>query len=1316
METSPPEVGILDAICRENLDVYTASSGRLREDVSQEAQVAHDYRGRLVYELLQNADDAFVTRPSSNDRALFRLTDSELWVANTGRPFSGDDIRGLCGLGSSSKSSADGPRRASIGHKGLGFKSVLEMTDTPESYSTTVSFELGKHHARPLVEALWSRLDRGVVADVPAMRFPSGKFEHHPGWEALRDVEHYSSAFRFPFKAGTTLKQRQHLADQLLAFPMSSVLFLKHLEEVVIDVNLEGRTGRREWLIERSRVLESGEVSRCAGLTSAGLYRIELLDKDGDNHAYWIAHDPNLEIGKFRDGLSGPAWDGVDLTEVSVAARDADDPRIAVDDRRFHVFLPTEEVADCSLLVNGAFVTDLSRKHVQIAAPESDYNAHLLRHAAKTFANVLLPHLLRVRDAAHVLRTLEPSSQDGGDAATELRAEIVRVLADKPLLEGAHGAQSLASTVIPSPVLGDRGSAFADLLSPDTRLDGRTFPDSIYCTGELASICARYGARALTPAESLVAIATFVDADAGRAILEPEGRFLLDPVLQLAVALWSNAGASDRGELETIAKDQPIFPTAIAADGSVRRIVLGDAIAFYPPQSATDDLPLRRLEFLSHDVCWGTLKRTEQGRALEEPMKAWSALFDIKDFRFEEVMRAAVLPGLTRTEADEELRQANRSIAALAAICKLAGNTTKPDQPLPLGRLGSDRAFFNLSRLDVPCRRAGSDELVWAPAHQVYFGEDWVQAQSIEGVARAMDDAGEPLNLLFLAGPSEFASYSAGLVSTSSATSDPADTDEDVDIEADTDEAMETTAEERWRNFFAWLGVSRALRLIHFNDVDDEAGWVTTKNMELPRGWAFSGLDEVWRTYIAELQSAFERDKRWSTSDHYLYRVHTLDHIGPIARVAERADSGVGEEIFAHIARNWPAYAKHVNAELAFVDERRYPSQRAKPPRAWSEEVVSATPNFWLYRLRNRAICPTSHGPRRPSETWRDSAELRRRLSFRGGMQASDFLPVLEPIPDLADANLRGALDALQVRGDLVPAAFEIDDALSLTKRVQILYSGQLEDEGLLRRIRPVYRELFTLLAGTPVSATGELRSAPMVARTPRGLEFLPAGEVIYASVSGSRERSGVQDKLSLFVIEAEASALRPLRDLFGMPLLERALEWKMSAVERSLDDVGLGEFRSGLRYLGPYLLARMGADRADQAEADAGALRAFIEHVEPVRQLTMTVSLAAELGGGDLGEIPDRDYYVQTEDGRPGHAFVAWSEKAWPPLPEDAQTLAMALADTLGVNTVETFLSFISANDKQRRRLLDLAGAGDQFVTVSSEWRLFCRSVWRFR
>src|SRR3954466_12741967 len=120
-----PGTDVIGGIVEQNLAVYRAMPSRLQEDVSQESQVASDYRGRLVYELLQNADDAMADASTTSDRVSFLVTDDELWIANTGRALTDDDVLGLCGLGASSKVDTAGNRRASIGHKGLGFKSVL---------------------------------------------------------------------------------------------------------------------------------------------------------------------------------------------------------------------------------------------------------------------------------------------------------------------------------------------------------------------------------------------------------------------------------------------------------------------------------------------------------------------------------------------------------------------------------------------------------------------------------------------------------------------------------------------------------------------------------------------------------------------------------------------------------------------------------------------------------------------------------------------------------------------------------------------------------------------------------------------------------------------------------------------------------------------------------------------------------------------------------------------------------------------------------------------------------------------------------------
>lgn len=1300
--TTTPE-DILERICRENLAVYRESQARLQEDVSQESQVAHDYRGRLVYELLQNADDALVDVATTDDRALFRLTDSELWVANTGRPFTDADVRGLCGLGGSSKARSDGPKRASIGHKGLGFKSVLEITDSAEAYSETVSFRLGREQAAAQVSLLWTEFDRGKVRGVPAMRFPSRIAEVRKTWHELHAAG-YHSAFRFPFHERVSFDQKAALTHQLLTLPMTTVLFLKHLEEVVIEVATSSEQADRQWLLERHRVTSTG-VERCGGLTDSGLFRVDLVNRQGEGDRYWVAHDGDVRIGDHRDGLTGPAWEGVDISEVSVAVRDAGNPRVEPEDRRFHVFLPTQEPSGCSLLVNGAFTTDLSRRHVQVGETSSNCNGYLVRRAAETFVQTLMPHLLAEGGPRYVLRVLDRDESDSGSAGGLLADALTSAMIDAPLLPSGPNELTLAAAVFPSPVLDGEGSAFAELLKADCAVGGRHFPDPEFCDGALAAVCAAYGAVALTPVASLRALAHNVDT--GKATLRPgpDTRFRVDPVLDLCAVLWERSDAADRQALEDRARLEPVFPVGENDDGAVRRIVLGTESAFYPPRSSAEELPLRRLRFLAHAVCWGTLGRTEQRSVLEHQMKAWDALFNIKEFRFEEVMRAAVLPGLTRTAAtDVELRESNRTIEALATICRLAGKTAKPEQPLPMGRLGSDRAFFNLGRLDVPCRADATGALTWAPAHQVYFGRDWVGDDSIETIVDAMAAAGQVTQVPFLASPQVFAEFSSAMgvnVEDDASPATEVDPDEgEVDLEDDTDEALETIVDDRWRNFFAWLGVSRGLRLVHFHDVDDTGtGWTNTKGLGLPGGWAFSGLDQVWTKYQADLVGSLPSDPRWESSDHYLYQVHNLDRLDEIAEVALLKDNDVAEKLLDHLVRNWRIYARHTQAELALVGAGKWPSSRTAPPRATSEELVVAGPDLWLYRLRQHAICPTSHGPRRPNQAWRRSEELVRRLG-RGGRDADAYLAVLKQPTGVPTSALRSCLDELQVRGELTPAAFTVEDADDLCVRISHLYPSGISDQALRLELRPIYRQMFELLVGSTANADTPLNRTPLAARTAAGYEFLPARDVVYASVSGSRERSGVQDKVPLFVLEAEPGALRPLREHFGTPLLESALEWSVMPGETAVEATELDTLRKGLRDLVPPLLARLSADRADRSRADRRALTEFAERLEPVESLNLSCSFRGE----NLGQIPKRTYYVRRTENSGFRGFAVWSGPAWPPVAEDAQTLAMALAETLEVNTVETFLSFINANPAQRQQLLDLAGASEKLEEVEQD------------
>lgn len=985
-----------------------------------------------------------------------------------------------------------------------------------------------------------------------------------------------------------------------------------------------------------------------------------------------------------------------------MAHPDRADSQLPDEWRRFHVFLPTQEPSTYPMLVNAAFATDLSRQHVRVASDRHDYNSHLIREASRLFRDGLLPSLQGM-DRDSVFTVLDRGETRGDAAADLLHEAVTEALTDVPLLQtGSGDPLTFPAAVVPPRSLGEDAVRFREVLRPDAAWKGRSFPTPEMCAGRTALVAADHGAVLLTPPVALEVLGELVDSKRAALEDEPRGRFKLDPVVEICSALWERAEPDERQEIEQQARWLRLFPTSERPDGTVSRIAIAEATAFYPPRSARHDLPLRGLQFMSHAVCWGQLGRRERLTVLNDRMKAWTALFDVKEFRFEEVMRAAVLPGLVRTPTDDALalREANKDIEALAAICELAGAVTKPDRPLRLNRLGGDRAMFNLSRLPVPCRPSDGSPR-WEPAYKVYFGRDWIGDDSVEDLIDAVGDSGAVANIAFLAGPQEFLGRLGSITDSAIETSDE---DDEVSLDDDTDEALETDERERWVAFLSWIGVNNCLRLIHFHDVDDEStGWTKTKDLCQPGGWAFTGLGPTWERYREHLVDHLRRHPRYAASDPYLYEVHDLDHIYTLLEVAANDPTSMtASALFAHLGRNWPVYAPYANAQVALVEQGRWPSGRKDPPRATPEELQDAGPNLWLHRLRHWPVCPTAHGPRQPSTAWRRSDELDRRFG-RSGREASAYLPVLIEPDGVPDSHVRSLCDRISLRSELTPSTFTLDDARGLCERLAQLYADGVEPSRLRTDIKPIYRQLFELLSGRSDDASlhGQLSDVLLLADTMTGLQFLPAREIVYASVPGTRERSGIVGKVPLFVLEAEPGANAPLASLFDVQVLEDELNWAPEPGEPALSGEDLESFREGLRRLMPALLARLSAGRPEARGRDRNALSRFVEVVEPVESLVLRCSM----GGQDLGELPPRKYFVRRgHRGTAMQAFLVWEGPAWPPVTEDAAALAMSLAEALEVNMVETFLAFIQADDQRRLQLLDLAGATGYIAEVAAE------------
>jgi hypothetical protein len=576
--------GVLDAIAEENLGVYRASPIRLREDVSQEAQIASDYRGRLVYELLQNADDAMTGTATEDDRIVFRLTDTDLWVGNSGRALDEADVKGLCGLGASRKGEIVGRRRASIGHKGMGFKSVLEITNAPEVFSEEYAFRMSADVAREPIGDLMEKLGQGKPARVPVMRFPSTLTALPDYWEEL----HHSgirTLFRLPLRTDLTDDQRSLLAERLLGLPVTTILFLKHLERVEISVETEQRHESFFWQIERNR-WTGDDWQSCIGLTETGTYRVQVVAED-ESHDFLLAHDADVEIGVHRGGLDTYAWEGIEVSEVSVAARLDDGRPTALPSawKHFHVFLPTAEPSPYPLLVNGAFLSDLSRQEIRVGDERDDYNRFLMHCVAALFRDVLAPHLERAgAEIALIIRLLDRDAEAPGVPAPTAAADALyqamrNELATHSFLSTVTGKrlaleECVVPPLIPNPSVGED---FRRLVS-DAAHDGRSLPDASLCRSDVARIIVDHGAVSLSPSDTARLLGG-TDL-AGIALQEHESvELLVDPVLGVLERLWEGLDWNDRDELAAAVRQEPLFPEG-RDYGAVRRLVTDGVAGF----------------------------------------------------------------------------------------------------------------------------------------------------------------------------------------------------------------------------------------------------------------------------------------------------------------------------------------------------------------------------------------------------------------------------------------------------------------------------------------------------------------------------------------------------------------------------------------------------------------------------------------------------------------------------------------------------------------------------------------------------------------
>lgn len=359
----------------EYLDSIYQSNRSLAESI------ASDYRDRFLVELIQNAYDAHSVGTLDGE---IKITLDEclgefgtLLVANKGCPFDEDNVKSLCNIGLSQK-----PLDVSIGNKGLGFRSVIQITNSPRIYSqrsTAVDtnqfsgFCFGFAEAQDYENLFDDAKHRELAArDLPMFHIPIN-IESQSDVICKHAKNGFATVIEMPLRdAGAQESVRRefnHLQEQKVPI----LLFLNRVASLTVQIiDKSGRVEtefdftRTESIIE-SKIIELSRI--CLG--KAGQFLV--ARRPVSESAMKKAINKGISSGELNEYWSKWSGDG----EVSVAVRlDS-----SIESPRLYTFLPMGEnaVAPFSGYLHGSFSPSANRESLK---GRIQLNALILKKAA----------------------------------------------------------------------------------------------------------------------------------------------------------------------------------------------------------------------------------------------------------------------------------------------------------------------------------------------------------------------------------------------------------------------------------------------------------------------------------------------------------------------------------------------------------------------------------------------------------------------------------------------------------------------------------------------------------------------------------------------------------------------------------------------------------------------------------------------------------------------------------------------------------------------------------------------------------------------
>lgn len=723
-----------------------------------EESVRREYRGRYLFELLQNANDAIVDAYLASDkRALdsglnkvrLELTPASLLIANCGLPFAENNIRALCRLHQTTKSASK-----QIGHKGIGFKSVLEVTDAPEVYSDRYAFGFDRKEftakARQVVGS-----NNLTESQLPILRAPFARRLSRLNPAERERIEHlliddeFATVIRLPFKTDklhvdVEERLRAEIGPQLL-------LFLEFIQ--LLEVCYPSGEEVAYW---------RDDPEKAAGL-KASTHKDILLwsDKGGKAHvvSHWLVLNPK-ELRVTNRSLVkdlGEAWEEVQSVKCTVAFPLTADGKFLQTDlphQAFQVYFPTQESSGVRFLVNADFYIEAARKDIR-RNPLNDWLIQELAfHVASTGVDVLRA---RFPSSPSIVDMLAPAQQPDRELGGYFFDQYVSALGGSEFVP-ISGGQYKTPADIRFPPIGADPKGFREFF-PAGRLRGQAnwaFPLLDVEVQELERNTAGHpfllkqelGTRQLDVGDIVAALQNgpiYPNVNRGEFL-----RFLAH--------WWDASPLAEKGKLEQALAECRIIPTTDGWQIPTRNIFQAN---------------LREGKELSLPKGFGIvlvpLEVYGDERSYDGVPANFLKALGVDSYEARSLLRV-IFPKLTSPDEIQALTEHSpESIFAAYTFLKQYYENER--------RFGEFKD--ELSRVQVPAFRAKDPNgRVWKSAGEVYFSSYWTASEDLEAIYGQFED------VYFLGPTSEW------------------------------DELEEQEQKQSWYGFWAWLGVNHKPRLI----------------------------------------------------------------------------------------------------------------------------------------------------------------------------------------------------------------------------------------------------------------------------------------------------------------------------------------------------------------------------------------------------------------------------------------------------------------------------------------------------------------------